>query len=318
MSLTARFGGAALVAVCLASPAFADVDPEGRKVLDQMAAYYAQLDGVSYASKTTISMDAMPMPMTQQVTVAVARPNMIATRSDNPMMGGANVTSDGTTMLIEMPAMRIYQMGDAPKDMQNLGDVEMLMSGDLGTMLGVQMLRGGVGDLMFEDIDDLAYEGVVERDGMKAHHLRISAMEMGQSMNLDVWIADGDRPWLMGLKPELPAEATMGPDGQPMNIDMLVTFADWKGERPAASRFAIETPSDYRKVDSLMTELMAGAGEMGMGEPEPGAGAPAAAPPHPTVDKPAPEFTLNTLSSDQPIKLADLKGKVVMLDFWAT
>ena len=236
MSLIARLGGAALAATFLATPAFADIDPQGRKVLDEMAAFYATLDGVSYASKTTISMDAMPMPMTQQVTVAVARPNMIATRSDNPMMGGANVTSDGRTMLIEMPAMRMYQMGDAPKDMENLGDVEMLLSGDLGTMLGVQMLRGGVGDLMFEDIDDLAYEGVVDRDGTKAHHLRIGAMEMGQAMNLDVWIAEGDRPWLVGMKPELPAEATMGLDGQPMNIDMQVTFAVWKGERPSAQR----------------------------------------------------------------------------------
>lgn len=36
------------------------------------------------------------------------------------------------------------------------------------------------------------------------------------------------------------------------------------------------------------------------------------------VGQPAPEFALNRLSDDATVRLADLRGRVVLLDFWAT
>jgi peroxiredoxin len=36
------------------------------------------------------------------------------------------------------------------------------------------------------------------------------------------------------------------------------------------------------------------------------------------VDRPAPAFTVTPISSDKPVSLSDLRGRVVLLEFWAT
>ncbi len=40
--------------------------------------------------------------------------------------------------------------------------------------------------------------------------------------------------------------------------------------------------------------------------------------PQPAVDHPAPDFTLTRLDTDEPVSLNDLRGKPVILNFWAT
>ena len=79
-----------------------------------------------------------------------------------------------------------------------------------------------------------------------------------------------------------------------LSISFLITFSSWSiaggAEPPPTTRPALITPHP----------------------------APPAAPDTTTlVGKPAPEFSLPTLDKHQ-VKLAGQKGKVVMLDFWAT
>src|SRR5205807_965377 len=78
-------------------------------------------------------------------------------------------------------------------------------------------------------------------------------------------------------------------------------------EPPKPEAFALAHPAGFTKVEAIKV-----AKEGAEGENEPA---------HELVGKPAPEFTLTVLDGPGKTKTvakADLAGKVVLLDFWAT
>jgi peroxiredoxin len=142
--------------------------------------------------------------------------------------------------------------------------------------------------------------------------------------NADIWILKGDSPWLVGLRPDLKAfmseaEAEMG---SPMgNMTMTIEYSKWAATKPE-SGYKVPIKETWRQVDNLMDTVMEmGAAQMG----ETGIDAAEADMPmlqaeatHPTVGMKAPDFELMTLREGSKVTLSSLKGKVVVLDFWAT
>ena len=83
-------------------------------------------------------------------------------------------------------------------------------------------------------------------------------------------------------------------------------FSAWQADPDLAGRFEIQVNEEFKKVDQFSPP---GRGPGGPGDDP--------AQDHPSLNKPAPEATLKPLEGE-PVSLSSLKGKVVVLDFWAT
>lgn len=142
------------------------------------------------------------------------------------------------------------------------------------------------------------YNGVVVLDGEPCHVVHVDYSQTGEVDEFDVW-------WYLAASDSLPRRIESlyfddhGDGIGTVTISGLVIDAPVEG-----AAFALAPPEGY-KVDK--------------GEPKAGArrSAPARRPAGPEVGAEAPNWTL-TDAAGKPHTLADYKGKVVVLDFWAT
>jgi len=134
--------------------------------------------------------------------------------------------------------------------------------------------------------------GEEETDGTKTQHVRV----FRDDMPVDLWFS-GDATKLLRFEPDmkagLAAQGRTLPPG--VELRMSIKVKNWTADAALpADAFAISPPSGAELVDDLF-----------------------APPVHALLGKQAPAFETTT-SEGAPLKLADLAGKVVMLDFWAT
>jgi thiol-disulfide isomerase/thioredoxin len=210
-----------------------------------------------------------------------------------------------------MPMFRRYVLTDAVplEKMAQPTDESALMIPGFDVFLGLAVSDGEISALHSgNEVNILDGEEVA---GLACHHLSVS----GPSGGFEIWIASGERPWVMRHRKEAPeaAEAPEMPEPDESGLMTLafepgfdIRFSDWSSDAQPEGGFEIRPPDDFEKVDTLfppmeeMGDLMGGMGEE-----------------HPSVGKPAPDATLAPLEGE-PVELAKLKGKVVVLDFWAT
>ena len=298
-----------------------------------MGEFYRSIDGASFNSSLKVDGPDMPFPMKQTSEIIIAKPDKFLAKSTDAMMGGVDAASNGTQMSVALPMFKIYQETTPPssfdkfvpedeQEMMAMDSAMLPLAQDPGLLTSLTLFGSNPTQQMLNDVDSITMVGKDRIEGIDAVRIRIvskSDMPSSPAENADIWIAQGDEPWLLAVKPDL--EAMMA--GDPMGAgDMEITllFEKWKRGAPADTRFTLQVDEDWEKVDDLMAAVMEKAAEQ-MGQDFDFEGdAPAAfeQPEHASVGNAAPAFDLKTLRTGEQVTLDSLKGKVVVLDFWAT
>ncbi len=334
---------AGLVALAaLASMSWASGD--GDAVLERTLEHYQSLKGVSVTMMLDIQMEkgiaGGPMiadSMSQVAHGVLLRPNIFAfwpkVKENDPMAAMGMVTpsvySDGKQLISAVTSKGLYEEDAAPESFAALiaGEDELggmsawkMIAGAevvLELMAGDDESHGKHGEQHAEDedaagfldlLEDADYQGV-KGEGDKARHVFFvdSPGEEFDDISFEVFIAASGKPWVTALRPIMDEVQS----GMPKGMTVTMRFHDWKPADAVPDNAKIVPGEDWKKVDSLMDELMGGA----MMEDD--------APQHPepvkaleSGDK-AVGFTLETLDGSS-FTLADNLGKIVVLDFWAT
>ncbi|MCH2146049.1 MAG: redoxin domain-containing protein [Phycisphaerales bacterium] len=315
-----------------------DIQPEARALMEKMVDFYKKVDAATFTSTMSMSAPQLPMPMEQSSAITLARPNMFKVVSEDSMLGGLDAASDGKIMMAGMPMFKIYQAGPAPKSFDSITDgmsadgtvdeLTMALGQDPGLAFGLMLMSTNPLEKMLKDVNSVTLGGDDTFEGKEATVIKFRSPvdAMAPMANLDIWIAKGDSPWLLGIKPDLEG---MGDDMMMGDMEMKIAFRDWKKADKDGASFEFSPGEDWEKVDNLMEAVMEKANE-GMAMMEDMEGFDDLEgfedfddfefeePAHPTLGKEAPGFELKTLRTDETVSLESLRGKVVVLDFWAT
>lgn len=300
-----------------------DTQAAAKAVVDRAIKVLAESTGYSDSSKMTIKFraknakgEAQNMDDTKLTSLAMAKGQKLAFTSDE-----VRVVSDGTTLtVLDVGEKRYVQkpLADKPDLGQMLGFhgealtmhplAPSATSAELGAVKSLGFLTE-VTSVADEQLDGRPGKRVTGKGPLPGLPAEITA-------KVGVWfaddtglpgqvVADGTEPvrkmmndMLAQAPPELAGEMKMTVE----EVSLTWTLTGVKlNEAPAADAFAFKPDADAKKVDSLMPD-------MGGGDHEEA--------PSPLLGKPAPEIT-GKLTDGTAFKLSDLKGKVVVLDFWA-
>lgn len=308
------------LSTCLVLPVMADdapSDAQAQALMTKVTTFYKTLPGVTFNNITRMSADDMPEPMVQTVAVTIAKPNMFSIRSSADAMS-SDVICNGTSIITAIPEFEIYHESPAPKTFSeiakqaNEGEGPLSMSDPMMPMI-LELFAADPDKTFLGDAKNMAMAESKEFDGVQtdAVSFNISNQVLGD-MKMNAYFAQGDEPWLTAVIPDL---SEFQEEGAP-KFEVILMMKDWKPGSPANTNFAFEPADSWTKVDDLMASIIEKQQEqMGNMEfPEAEGGGP----PHKLVGTQAKDFELPLLRGDKKVKLSDLKGKVVVLDFWAT
>jgi thiol-disulfide isomerase/thioredoxin len=283
--------------------------------------------------------------MSQVAHGVLLRPNIFAfwpqVKENDPMaamgMVSPTVYSNGKQVISAIASKKIYETSPAPESFaamiggdENVDEMSAwqmivgaevvleLMSVDSEIEVADHEDHAGHGGQGADDdeeaagilelLEDADYKGI-EGEGQDAHHVFLveNPGEEFDGISFEVFVSATGKPWVTALKPQMDDLDT----GMPEGMTVTMRFNDWTPADAVPSAAMIVPGEDWKKVDSLMDELMGG-GMVQEDAPEPPAPAKALG----EGDKAA-NFTLDTLGGPS-FTLADNQGKVVVLDFWAT
>jgi thiol-disulfide isomerase/thioredoxin len=283
-------------------------DPAAKELLGEVAKTYQRLDAYSDQGEFVLSVTTNGNPVVERtpLKVSMVRPNKVRFNT-----GEVLVVSDGTTVSTEVVPFKKYTTAPAPKTI----GIELFQDGALGSMLfgGPSarpmfiLLNLLVGSDPVKAIGEVGELFTLEADrvvaGVSCKVLRIES-KSGPGLRL---LIDSEQKLVRAIDLIFdPTQLLEDPEKNTVTIDRLgwVPGAIVTKDIPADT-FAFEPATGFTKVESVAAVV----------------GAKAQNPVDELVGKPAPDFNLTVLDGEgktRTLSRDDLKGKVVMLDFWAT
>jgi thiol-disulfide isomerase/thioredoxin len=303
----------ALLVSPAASPGAAGAESGAREVLKEVARAYQALPAYADHGEfvMTVRLGGTTHATRTSASLTLARPNKLRVDA-----GGAVLVSDGTTLTTVVAASKKYASEPAPKlvTFQTVagGPVGSLLFGGPGgpplLMVAGLLLGDEPARAVLDQGETLELEDDREFEGQSCRVVRVES-PAGTVYRL---LIDPQTKLLraVDVAPDPKALAALFPADAKVSVDSYRWVAGAVSTNaPAADAFAAELPKDFAKLGALALDDKNGKDDASKFRVQK------------LVDKPAPGFALTVLDGSGKTKTlakADLAGKVVMIDFWAT
>jgi peroxiredoxin len=278
----------------------ARVSDEARGLLEKVAGAYQKLKSLELAGRVTLATDDGTQQRTHEASFesAFAAPNKFRHQiKDQPVLG-----STGEKVYGYSPADNVYFSEEAAKEKVSVGDLPKEQAALLRAQspsLVMAISKDPAGEMM-EDVEEISLGEPEQIDGKQHPALKL-AVDGGERMTV---LVDPETHLIRRASTDL--RAVLEKQGRAGMKAALYTV-DYTTVKPDAAvaedRFAWAPPAGARDLAKMASARRGSAG----GDGEASA----------LVGAEAPDFTLDGMDG-KPVTLSDLKGSVVVLDFWAT
>jgi thiol-disulfide isomerase/thioredoxin len=274
-----------------APAAAVEVSEDARAVLARMREAYGKVAGLQMSGTMSAEwdIDGDAGQESAEFTSSYAAPNKFRHETKDDLLFGS------TGEQVYAYQSNVFQTGEAPKERKAIGDIPAPF-GPLLKVKNPSLLLAVTSDetpFLADEATAIAKGEDVTIDGIAFTNLKVDTRN-GSDVSVLVDPATGlMRKWSVDLADSLKQRGA----GNVAKAVMTIDYASVKAEAPAADAFAWAPPEGARD-----------AAKMAVNEEREA---------HALEGKAAPAFALEDLDG-KTVKLEELKGSVVVLDFWAT
>lgn len=284
-----------------AAPA-TQIDAKSSQIMKGVGTFYKDMKGFTQTMSTEMKISAADKQtaMTSVFKVSFGRPNKFYLKLESGKMGGQMVC-DGKTAYLYTPVLNKYMSMPAPENLSQIFDTidYQIVGGGFSSMSLIEsMCTPDPYKQIMADVLKVEHIGVEKVGDNDCDHMRFTQKDF----TWDMWVRQGKEPWIQKVTADM-SKILANKPGAPEGVTAVLTcsYTDSQANvEPTAQLLTFAKPEGAQEVKSFLEDKSA--------EP---------ASVHPLVNKPAPSFNLETVDGAK-FNLAEQKGKVVVLDFWAT
>lgn len=290
------------------------ISPQALEIIKKFSeTMKAQKKGsVDITMQMTVNAEGMKQEFKTESHMVFERPNKVAYITKGGMMS-SSLICDGEKLYTYVPMLKKYTEEKAPAKLEDV----KFNSGAQGIPVAEMIVSDNPEKVIMEGVNSASIVGTEKIDEVECTHIRCEQ----DDVDWDMWLQIGDKPLIKKFIPDMNKmmkkmlEAQGLGSGEEseliknMKYQVEISFKNWKlNEELPADTFKFIPPEGATKVDSLLN--LGGKGkEKENLEEDSGSEL--------SVGNNAPDFELDTIA-DSKFKLSDYKGKIIVLDFWAT
>ena len=276
-------------------PKAPNTDQLARKALERVAERYRTLKGyrLEGATSNTVSTRTEKNETGNRIRFLVQRPGRLTSEVRDSQYT-TRLVANGESLWTAIPELDQY-MAQPLAPLLARADSEQF-KGQLDPLSGYTHLLDGISRVQTLPRDTVrTARGVVKCDRYALWRAAADSTEPGVTLHPRVvWVDPASRLVLLDSSRVDQTHPQLGPVSAVSMMRLVVAEAD---PAVAADAFVFKPDDGMRRVRRFMQR----------------------SPEHEALEgQPATDFTLETLAGSKPVKLSELKGRVVVLDFWAT
>ena len=276
-------------------PKAPNTDQLARKALERVAERYRTLKGyrLEGATSNTVSTRTEKNETGNRIRFLVQRPGRITSEVRDSQYT-TRLVANGESLWTAIPELDQYMA--QPLAPLLAGADSAQLKGQLDPLSGYTHLLDGISRVQTLPRDTVrTARGVVKCDRYALSRAAADSTAPGVTIHPRVvWVDPASRLVLLDSSRVDQTHPQLGPVSAVSMMRLVVAEAD---PTVAADAFVFKPDDGMRRVRRFMQR----------------------SPEHEALEgQPATDFTLETLAGSKPVKLSELKGRVVVLDFWAT